>query len=849
MKRSASARIITAFAVFFLVCLSNYAYADEGETAPKTAVTEVSPGTVTAAAEPVSTPAVPTAPAAGPDAPASNVIPAPATSTYDTPPASPYGQPAPIAASAPADAEHTSMVKMRGTYGMSMGFETDEFLWKKANGDWQEKNWRYAFGDTNVNTYDPRIFDRYELEIETDTKTPWNGYCDIVMDPWSFLQVGEQTITNAWGDAVDIRYQLWQNTGYTVNQTYRTRDGNTVTLPEIKVVGNHVRQTSVTPALFGSPNFIVSPGNDAKLDYIFRPVRKLWVDYKEDPLYFKVFPIADQAEALTSDDPLVLSNNHVYWAPSPWTFRFDPGMQLTTAQTRAMWNFDEQWFAEDSNRHYLTFLRGGSASWNVGDVASLTVTAATPLGLWDFYETVTSIPIAARFVMHPNDKLTVGATYTSKYGVDKHTIRAQNYVVAFDATYNLWEKTDVYGEVGASTLKITHPNEQLQNDVGNTFKVGMRTRWDIDSANIVKFDTSFTHMSQKFAPGLADYRDSREDRDWGRHIWFDPLSAEDQAIRIGDSIDINRNTIGANLRAQLMDNFLDLYLNLRNAHESYTDKFIENITRFEATCTPAKQVQFKALLLDRIYHDTRGDHDPTLRDRYTDELLLNYDVDDGRKVQLITASGGVKVDLAGDKLTLYGVYEATNDPQDFPRGILNSPAFNTLNTYDNIIFNDIMNQVYQQDLFNLPAYEFFNMWKGCVVWRPSKDVQIRYTHVTNTNRNYAALFDNNHNHDEIEFTWNPVKGIVWTTGWSCSRVIDLQRAVDTNGSDRVYGDHQNVYSRVNWDFRKDQRLTFQFGEAWLVDPKGSVFGPNWVSTNTSVLDTRAIFRVWYQGKF
>jgi hypothetical protein len=146
------------------------------------------------------------------------------------------------------------------------------------------------------------------------------------------------------------------------------------------------------------------------------------------------------------------------------------------------------------------------------------------------------------------------------------------------------------------------------------------------------------------------------------------------------------------------------------------------------------------------------------------------------------------------------------------------------------------------------------MWKACAIFTPVSNVQIRYTHVTNTNKNYAALFDNNHTHDEVVLIYSPFKSVTWTTGCSISRVNDLMRAVDTAGvgtlePERKYNSHTNVYSQLNWDFKKDQRLTFQFGDAWFITQEGDVFGPRWVSQNTSVLDTRGIFRIWYQGKF
>lgn len=814
------------------------------------------------------------------------------------------------------DSGKRSMIKMRGNYGLSMGFTTDKSIWKMANGDWQEKNWRYFSHDQDVNIYDPRIFDRYELELETDTNTAWNGYCDIIMDPWSFIQVSNQQniVNTAGGDNVDVRYMAWQNTGYTTNQMLRTQTGKTIFIPEQKIIGNQVTQYTGDPVFWGTgtaagPNpFVFSAGRSTDLEYIVRPVRKLWVEYKESPFQLKIFPISDQFEALTSDDPLTLTNNHVYYAPSPWLWRFDPGMQFASGdglpafgQQPAMWNWDEAWFAEDSNRRYLTFLRGASAQWNSEDFASLNVTAASPLGLWDTYETVTSVPIAARFKMNPSQKLTVGATYASKYGIAEQQLRAQNHVLGGDVTYNVWDKTSIFGEIAGSLMNIEHADRQMTKDTGEAYKIGIRSDADFNAENAFKSDVYFAYMSEDFSPGLSDYRDTREDRDWGRHIWFEPLSDYDQACRIGDGIDINRYTVGANARARIKDGLFDVYLNFRNVHDATeSNKFIENTARAEVTYNPAKRVQMKGLALVRNYHDSIGGYDPLLRNRYTDQFYFSQSklttwpetlvsaVGDGQDVNIMTFSGAAKIDIVPDKITAYGIYEATNDPQDFPRQILNNPyaagphpanpavpggrypapfqnvpinSFSTDYTHDNVLLNQINNALYGQDIFSQPPYDrWFNMVKACVTVRPVKEVQIKYTHVTNTNKNYAALFDNNHTHDEVVLTYSPVKSVVWTTGCSISRVIDLARAVDTSHGtvwpfgatatqDTQYKQHTNIYSQLHWDFKTDQRLTFQFGESWFITPVADVFGPRWYSTSSSVLDTRAIFRVWYQGKF
>ncbi|MFH1791573.1 MAG: hypothetical protein ABH885_06300, partial [Candidatus Omnitrophota bacterium] len=740
--------------------------------------------------------------------------------------------------------EASSMVKISGNYGMSMGVTPQEWMLKDANGDYQEKNWRYANVSTpGFDTYDPRIFDRYELEIETDTNTPINAYVDIKIDPWSFVGVGRETVRNAWNDQVTVEYKYWEATGKTINERYRTRAGNAVDYNELKVIQDKVTHDRENPLLWGSPAFDFSLNRSVEIDYLYRPIRKLWVEYKQEPLYIKVFPIADQAEAFTSDDPLGLSNHHVYWAPSPWLWSFYPGQTFTDGnQEKARWNWDLNWYAEDSNREFLTFLRGFSIQYNATPEATLSFTAAAPMSLWDYYEEVDSIPMAARLKLTPTGKLTIGATYTGKYGINKKELRASNHVLGLDGTYNLFGKTDVFGEVALSRTHIEYFDDQNQHEWGAACKVGLKSEHDnLPYNSKIVWDLTFTNMSDDFDPGLADYRDSRVDRDWGRHIFFDPISTEDAAIRIGDSVDVDRYVFGANARLNSFGEKFELYVNFRNARDSH-NKFIENVCRAEATCNPIPRIQIKGLALYRAYPDTVGNWDPFIYNRYEDTPYRNYQVADGKNADLMTFSGGAKVDLIENLLSAYGIFETTNDPQDFPRSSLSNIAYNTLVNEDDIIFNELMDQVYRQDIFDLPPYEFYDIWKGVIILTPVPNVLLRYTHVTNGNRNYAALYDDNHNHDAIDISFSPVKDITVNCGYSYSRMIDLRRAVDTAAREQNFRPHHNFYSQINWRIMKDQLLTLQFGEMWIQEDEPGVFGTKWASTRFSVLDTVKIFR-------
>ena len=757
-----------------------------------------------------------------------------------------------------------SMVKIKGAYGMSVGITTEDFWWKQANADYQEKNWRYLFGQDRINTYDPRVFDRYQLEIETDTGTPWNAYTEIMLDPWSFVGVGKETVFATDNDFVNVKYKYWEATGKTINESYRTYFGDSIGYPELKVIKNKVTEHIGTPALWPARVFDFSRNRSVEIDYLFRGVRKLWVEYNEEPVYFKAFAMADQAEALTSDDPMKLSNNHVYWAPSPWLFYFDPGINLLIAQEQARWKWDLTWYAEDSNRHYLTFLRGFTVGYKKPDAVDINITVASPMNLWDYYEDVTSIPMAGRIKFYPAEGLEVGAVATVKYGIHKKKIKGRNEVIGFDLSYDLWDKTTLFGEIAGSRTHISEPNRDNRKGWGEDLrkwgeagKAGVKSEAAFAGNNTLDWDFSFAAMTEEFDPGLADYKDTRVDRDWGRHIWFDPLSDEDKAIRIGDSIDINRYVFGANARANLLNNLLDFRFNFRNARTWDDNKFVENILRAEATFNPFKNIQLKGLALYRAYPNTTGNFDSFLRDRYTDGFLRNFNIEDGDNADLMTFSGGAKVDLLDGKISVYGIYEATNDPQDFPRSALSNVAYNTLLAANStlagdhgITVNRLITQAYNQNLFDLPPYDFYNIWKGVIAVRPLDNVMLKYTHVTNGNRNYAALFDNNHNHDAFEIAYTPVKNVSLRGGYSISRIINLRRAIDTAGADRQFTAHHNLYARLNWNLNESQKLTLQYGEAWIQDDDlTGVFGTRWPSTRTSVLDTRHIFRAFFQGEF
>ena len=142
----------------------------------------------------------------------------------------------------------------------------------------------------------------------------------------------------------------------------------------------------------------------------------------------------------------------------------------------------------------------------------------------------------------------------------------------------------------------------------------------------------------------------------------------------------------------------------------------------------------------RAYHDTVAGQDPLLRDRYTDRFYLNDSVSGGQQVQLGTFSIGAQKEFLDDRLSVYSVYEMTNDPQDFPRQELRNHSTTENLNYNGISSNELTNNLYLQTLFNQAPYQFYNIWKTSVSYTPIDDVTFIYTYVYNGNDNYAALF-------------------------------------------------------------------------------------------------------------
>jgi hypothetical protein len=219
-------------------------------------------------------------------------------------------------------------IKMSGRYRLAAGADGEDVILNEAHGDWQERNFRYLFGERLNNTYDPAIYSQFLLNLDFAPKEKFNFYTQIVNDPWSWVgSTGEQVLPSDIGTE-EIRYNLKYFGGInsTINEAYRTNVSDFVRFPVIKVKDGRTVRTVVrgfrdfSLATNGVPFTI--PEHD--LNYEFRPLRKLWMDYTEDDWHLRVFALADERQALSTDDPLRLSNHRDYWQQSPWLYQYVP---------------------------------------------------------------------------------------------------------------------------------------------------------------------------------------------------------------------------------------------------------------------------------------------------------------------------------------------------------------------------------------------------------------------------------------------------------------------------------------------------------------------------------------------
>ena len=786
-------------------------------------------------------------------------------------------------------AELTTPVKVTGEAQIRMGFSSDEMLWKRANWDLNERNFRFfsesAF-DQRENTYDSRIYDRLRINFGSKKDEGFSFHTNFTIDPWSFTGKSDKvTLTSAFGDTADVQLKYWGNTGYTVNQTVFTNSfGNSFFLPELKVTNGKTNSADLLGAFVPRDTLHIP---ELKIDRQFQPVREFILQYQQSGIQLKLFPIAYENQAVTFDDPLRLSNNHIWWEDSPWLHAWKNGHLNSGIPapdfTKGYWDNSLSFFTKDSEGQRLTALRGFSFDYAPQETTHLTASIAAPKDLWQDFSDADNFLSATRITHAWLDNFSTGASVTTRTGYntdDSGGLDASNYVLAADAAYEVVDGIKTAVEVAHSQSAYDITNSQYKTEANGyaylatvsgrfPFQSIMNTEYGYDGIKPGQGESFFTkfrflasRMDHGFDEPLSSYVVTRDDAFWGRHLHFRKpfehyYQGEGQLLgwddiknsAVGNGIDIGRDTLELRVESSLWDDKVDNFFDTRRVHDT-NGKFIEQATRDEVTARVTDKLTAKLLGLRDELPNTKGGIDPFIFNTRTREYYTNDSIPDGVDPSVTTGSMGAEYSFF-DWLAVNGIWEYTNDVtlgyDTFPRAISNFEIRSSITQqYDNL-YRDVQDFLSNQGLFPAPPYPYYNIFKTGLRFDPMPNLNI-YLDFTRNAYEKAGQVDDNMNHVGFEVAFSPNKKISAFFRYTYSRWQDIDTLLQ--GSTKMFG-HHNAFFELIYRRTVNDDFTFQYGEASRDPFMGGVLDIGWDPYGGSLrtIDTQHIYRLYYRRKF
>lgn len=779
-------------------------------------------------------------------------------------------------------------VKVSGQVRLSMGIDSHgEAVFNRANADLNERNYRILSGDQLNNysdTYDPAIYSRIKVVVEAAVAESVAMHMNVTADPWSYTGKSKVvTVTTAWNDKIDVQYLSWGNTGYTLNQIVRTQGiGGAVALPELKLDGNKVPAVNLNTDIHNEYNQYDSVAiPETKMDFTFQPLRELWFDFKpSDVISIRAFPMAYQDQALTSDDPLKLSNNKTWWEESPWLRQWAGGMENTVASpvlfTQGYWDRSLAFVTRDSDGQRLTALRGMSFDYHTPDELSIQATAASPKTLWQDYGEYTAVPGSVRVKQMLGDKAYIGTTENMHYGFTDEKLDAKNFVESVDGAINPYEGIKFQAQVAASQSANDIQNKYYQTKKkGNAYYAAVQ--WVPGQDDVLKKDyfamrlvqgqpswfksrLYFGRMDKSFEDTLSNYHETRKDAYWSRHLTFypslyrnlpgaDPSTSEYDKLpyAIGDGLDYGRQVVGWRADMVLLDGLLQGMGDVR--HVLTTEgKYVETVARTEWTHKTTDRLTTKALLLWQGMPDTDEGVDPFIVDSSTGERVPNSAVEAGKDPSLATGTVGARYDMT-EWAAINGVWEHTNDrtlaADNFPQGVMNSAFFTTYEDGGRLYTREQL-FVYGQDAFEQAPYPYFDIVKTGLLIHPDNRWNLYVDYTYNPNK-FAGNIDDNMNHFGVEssYLFSPRFGLFGR--YTFARWNDLHTLV--NGHETKYTAYNNAFLETRYLPSQDQKLSLMYGVGPAYTVATSAANPILAYYSSPVLSTQHVVRMAYEKKF
>ncbi len=748
-------------------------------------------------------------------------------------------------------------VKMSGRYRVAAGVDSEDFILNDAHGDFQERNFRYLFGERQNNTYDPGIYSQYLLNVDFTPKDPWNFYTQLVADPWSWVgTTGEQVISNQDGTSwirPNLKYFGAQNS--VLNETFRATTGDAIATPMTKVIDGHTTAFRV-PGFTDFGTQYTFP--ELEIDYEFRPIRKLWMDYTAENWHLRVFPLADETQALTSDDPLGLSNHKDYWQQSPWLYQYIPIQFFSDGSIlRGYYSDSLSFLARDTEGNRLVLLRGASLEANLGRTY-LAATVASPFTPWDEdYGAADNVAGAVRIKRRATDRLMVGGIYTFRNGLINNSITDVSQVLGIDAKYQINPHVKAVGEIAGSyrDMEMMTNDRLRKNQEGFAYKGAVNANFDHKHDGHTDFELSYTQMDKNFEPTLSRYSNTRDDHFWGNHITFKEYSPDMEHFRIGDGVDRDRMVLRARWKEKL---FKDKFENLVDARTVYRTSNMapkETVIRDEITYRPTRKLTTKGLFRWHRLPNTTTDIEPYIANFYfvgfsdpsnivLQNVLIPPDVDPSR----LTFSGGLQYAL-NTQWTAEAVYERTNDIPDFPRGLLNSSFRDANDRVDGLLLDHVTNLLYGQGpLGGVPPYEYFTIFRERLIFKP--DPRVTFTaHAAQNSYRYASAIDDNVNHQGLSVALEPTKRLAIFADVTHSMQIDLPKLIASNYVTHDFADHLNAYASMDYRINAATVFRAEYGVFGFGTNTPLVTPYSTTGFTLPTIDTEHIFRVSLTGDF
>jgi hypothetical protein len=576
-------------------------------------------------------------------------------------------------------------------------------------------------------------------------------------------------------------------------------------------------------------------------------MRKLEVNYTSEPLNFKIFPLADHDHAFTSDDPLILSNQHIYWEPSPWLRYWDPAVYYGPSNDfmRGQWRDDIPFESRDSDFTFLTLLRGLSFEFNHEGTYIGGATAA-PLTLWQDYANVNSLPGALRFKqrLFADQRYYVGGIYTYNYGFDGGHVDAYNQVFGIDGGYEIPETFSAHGEVAWSYDKTdNHGNDPNITDsradgTALTFESKGEFFKDRGGNPQLKLSSRFTHMGEGFRPRLSNYRNTRYDQFWSKHITFEDIDPNYAAVGVGNGIDIGRDVYNFRMENMLLEGKVGSQFDMRFVWGD--NRKIENVYREELTVRPLTDLIGKFLLRYQDLPRTTLNRDPFILDDFasndnTGDFMQNIDIPAGEDADVWTWSLGAHYEPV-KWLGLEGIYERTNDYDTFPSMVLNDAGFLDLGDTRELDYF-----LFHQPLIAVPPYNPYNVYKARIYYRPFDSIRAKFEYVVNEFK-HATGRDDNISHWGIEVDWDMTKKLSGSVKYARSQIVDLFMQ-EQRQQDVPFNHHDNIFAELRYNINDNNTFIISFGEFFVPEKYTPV---SWI---LNTLDTQRIVRFYLKGKF